>query len=206
MPLAPFDELGQREKLLEAIAHHDDGWVAWDSEPKIDPKLGRPRGFDEMKRQDSLSIWQKSIERAAEYGPLAGATVAAHFLALSKFVDQDAITETWARWTEEKRHEWLNVWLADHPTNSLAAAELALAWLGFFDSFSLNLCRGRASGSYPLMRPDGREIVIGWVDDTRAYVDPWPFECDTLTLSMIGYHFPPALPATKKIVWHLISN
>lgn len=206
MSLPPFDELGQREKLLGAIAHHDDGWIAWDADPKIDPKLGRPRGFNEMERRDSLPIWRTSIELAAECGPLAGATVAAHFLALSRFGGEGVITETWARWADGQRQGWLDKWFAEDPVHNLAAADAALGWLHFFDSFSLNLCRGHASQPFPLKKPDGHEIVMDWIDDTRAHVEPWPFECDTLALSMRGYHFPTARPASKEIVWQLMSS
>ena len=206
MLLPPFDELGQREKLLEAIAHHDDGWIAWDAKPKIDPKLGRPRGFNEMERQDSLAIWRTSIERAAECGPLAGATVAAHFLALSRYDGEGAITKNWARWADGQRRRWLDVWFAEDPAHNLAAADAARAWLHFFDSFSLNLCRGHESRPFPLEMPDGHEIVMGWVDDTRVHVEPWPFKSDTLALSMRGYHFPPVRPAGQEIVWQLIPG
>ncbi|MEO1248806.1 MAG: DUF3891 family protein, partial [Pseudomonadota bacterium] len=98
MDLPPLDELGAREELLAAIAHHDDGWANWDADPKTDPDLGRPRGFNEMDRRDSLPIWRASIESAATHGPLAAATVAGHFLALSRFGGDDGLTMDWRRW------------------------------------------------------------------------------------------------------------
>ena len=41
--------------VVDAIAHHDDGWEAWENEPKINPKIGGPYSFLEMPLAESLS-------------------------------------------------------------------------------------------------------------------------------------------------------
>ncbi len=203
MTLPPLDELGAREELLAAITHHDDGWAHWDAKPKPDPELGRPRGFSEMERQDSLPIWRASIESAAAYGPLAGATVAGHFLALSRFGGDDDLTAGWRRWAEGQRQAWLESWLATDPSRDQSAADAAQAWLRFFDAFSLNLCRGPESQPFPMKIPGGAEIIMGWSTDTEIHVEPWPFTKETLSLSLPGYAFPPTDPVATDVNWRL---
>src|SRR6187200_2267627 len=65
--------------VVDAIAHHDDGWAAWEDEPKLDPARGAPYSFLEMPLAESLSIWDKSIAAARAFGPLGGWIVAGHF-------------------------------------------------------------------------------------------------------------------------------
>src|SRR5262245_14152569 len=35
-------------EVVEAIAHHDDGWATWESVPKLNPAIGAPYSFLEM--------------------------------------------------------------------------------------------------------------------------------------------------------------
>src|SRR6056297_2161123 len=70
LPNAPADV---REELLTAILHHDDGWAAWEADPKIDPEHGRPYGFTEMPPHDAQSLWSASIDACESIGPLAAA-------------------------------------------------------------------------------------------------------------------------------------
>ena len=65
--------------VVEAIAHHDDGWAGWESEPKMNPAVGAPFSFLEMPLAESLVIWDNSIASARKFGPLAGYIVAGHF-------------------------------------------------------------------------------------------------------------------------------
>lgn len=203
MALPPLDGLRAREELLAAILHHDDGWADWDANPKPDHELGRPRGFNEMDRQDSLPIWRSSIESAATHGPLAGATVTGHFLALSRFGGDDELTTGWRRWAKGQHQSWLDGWLAEDPSHNQAAAEAAQAWLRFFDAFSLNLCRGPESKPFPMNTPSGTEIIISWTTETDIQVEPWPFTSAMLTLSLFGHQYPPAEPAGTEITWRL---
>src|SRR3954465_2719915 len=58
--------------VVEAIAHHDDGWTSWENEPKFNPAVGAPYSFLEMAIAESLVIWDGSIAAARKFGPLAG--------------------------------------------------------------------------------------------------------------------------------------
>src|SRR4029079_9931152 len=58
--------------VVDAIAHHDDGWAEWENEPKLNSTVGAPYSFLEMPLAESLTIWDRSIAAARQFGPLAG--------------------------------------------------------------------------------------------------------------------------------------
>src|SRR5262249_14641356 len=78
-----FAPLMPRRELLWAVEHHDDGWRAWETAPGVDPTSGRPRSFVEMEPSDSVAIWTRSIDEAADAGPLEAYLVAGHFSSLA---------------------------------------------------------------------------------------------------------------------------
>ena len=58
--------------VVEAIAHHDDGWAAWEAEPKLNPEIGAPYSFLEMPLAESLVIWDHSIAAARQVWAAGG--------------------------------------------------------------------------------------------------------------------------------------
>src|SRR4051794_14930642 len=69
---------------LPAIAHHDDGWAAWERRPRIDPGTGKPFSFFEMPIADSIDLWRSSIARCAQESDFGGAIVSRHFSHLAE--------------------------------------------------------------------------------------------------------------------------
>lgn len=189
MHLPPVDALGCREVLIAAIASHDDGWSDWDNAIHIDPDLGRPLGFDEMARSSALPIWRSSVEAATKAGDLAGWCVASHFRRLAGRGEQDEATAAWQRWAQSEAQKLLDSWLSENSKHSECAAEKAAAWLRYFDTFSLNLCRGPQSAPFPLESPQGTIFELIWEDEARLRIDPWPFQRDKLQLSMPATRF-----------------
>ena len=132
------------EEVFQAIAHHDDGWLQWDSAPRIDPTDGKPLSFRELPLEESFPNWNGSIESAAQVGPLAGWLVASHFRALlqatTKAGDPSRI-ERWVAAIDANRAKWIEQWQSNCPeSHTLELAESALAWLQTFDVISLWLC------------------------------------------------------------------
>jgi hypothetical protein len=109
------------DDVLAAIMHHDDGWAAWEAEPQIDRRRGRPYSFLEMPIADVLAIWDGSIKAARNFGPLAGAIVAGHFISLASGSDQasNPLAANWLREMAEARAAWLAEWQAAAPSNTL---------------------------------------------------------------------------------------
>src|SRR4051812_29625336 len=135
-----------REKLsaeiVEGIWHHDDGWADWELEPKLKPELGAPYSFLEMPLEDSLSIWDRSIDAARKSGPLAGWIVAGHFYNL--LADSENAGEpravAWLTSKRKVRTAWLDEWVRAEKPASLEPAKHAQQMLLLADLFSLWLC------------------------------------------------------------------
>ncbi len=197
--------LVDRDELLWAIAHHDDGWSKWEESPDVDPQFARPRSFIEMELPESLEIWAGSITGAAEFGPLAGYVVAGHFCALLRRYDD--------RWKDDRRlsteagrflatyeslmEGCLKAWQARSPEgNTPEQAQLALGQLQLFDVLSLWLCCDEATATDEIQTPSGAAIALaplGRGEDgqrVRLSMSPWPLEVDELNLEVRGRAVP----------------
>ena len=192
--LAAEQMLPVRAEVQEAIHHHDDGWLAWDSSPGLDPSSGRPLSFRELPLEESLKLWDASIDRCAEIGPLAGWVVASHFCALlaaSTREHEQALIDGWLPEVNQSRDEWLKTWQAEKP--ELYTRELeeeALLHLQVFDVMSLWLplmcpCPGEQwpATMEPYRIGEGTPLqavltpTIG-----RVHVEPWLFDLPELAL------------------------
>jgi hypothetical protein len=128
--------------VVEAITHHDDGWAAWESEPKLNPALDAPYSFLEMPVAESLVIWDNSIASARKFGPLGGYIVAGHFYNL--LADSDHAKEppavAWLTAKRKVRTSWLDEWIRADRSHTLEYAKAAQQMLLTADLFSLWLC------------------------------------------------------------------
>jgi len=197
MPLPPLDALDCRVELIEAIRRHDDGWQAWDAAPKIDKESGLPLGFDEMPPVDSRAIWTTSIEAAAAAGDLAGWVVAGHFIELAERRGFDHDMFDWTdrmAWQQRARmRHWLQGGLGRRPGH----AKTALAFLQFFDAFSLVLCRSPEATPFPLDHPHAGRLETAFDGANRLLVAPWPFERPTLEVRLEAFELAQPVAARE---------
>ncbi len=130
------------DDVVNAIAHHDNGWAAWESEPKLNPQLGAPFSFLEMPVPAALVIWDHSIAAAGEFGPLAAYIVAGHFNNLLNNSEhaKDPLAVAWLTAKRKHRTGWLDEWIRADPTHTLEYAKRAQQMLLVADLFSLWLC------------------------------------------------------------------
>jgi hypothetical protein len=129
-------------EVVEAIAHHDDGWATWEAEPKLNPAIGAPYSFLEMPIAEAVTIWDQSIAEAGKFGPLAGYIVAGHFYSLLAESDHanDPPAVAWLTAKRKVRTAWLDEWVRNEKPNSLDDAKRAQQMLLLADLFSLWLC------------------------------------------------------------------
>jgi hypothetical protein len=184
-PAAAHDE------LLAAIAHHDDGWAAWERRPGVDPQTGRPRDFTEMVLADSLAIWEQSIAGAEHIGPMAAWAVSRHFCVLLEhsLVDKEPHpgSDAWRgqdflRTQSLRQRLWRQRITDRYPTSDPGLlSDRGRTWLQRFDWISLWLCCSRAPAPLSLEFPYGprRRCSVRGFDVT---VEPWPFAADRLEL------------------------
>jgi hypothetical protein len=130
------------EDVVNAIAHHDDGWAAWEAAPKLNPELGAPFSFLEMPMPAALVIWDHSIAAAGEHGPLAAYIAAGHFYNLLNNSDNatDPLAVAWLTAKRKLRTGWLDEWVRADPSHTLEYAKRAQQMLLVTDLFSLWLC------------------------------------------------------------------
>ena len=197
--------LVERDELLWAIAHHDDGWSEWEKSPDVKPELARPRSFIEMELADSLEIWAISITGAAEFGPLAGYVVAGHFCALLRRYDEgwkndktlSAEADRFLATYESLMDGCLKAWHGRRPAdNTPERAALALAQLQFFDALSLWFCCQEATEADELPTPSGPTITLlplarqAGAGPLRVAMTPWPMTVDSSNLEIQGRAVP----------------
>jgi hypothetical protein len=194
-------------EVVEAIVHHDDGWAKWEAAPQLDPARGRPLSFLEMAIDDAIEIWNDSIATARRIGPLAGAIVAGHFLALASGSEQAVHprAQEWLREMSGQRTAWLSEWCSDSSANTPAIADRGQQMLLTADLLSLWLCcDGPVTGSDPASVPNAemqsrastvlgkyqfvrqgilvRHCEIAW----QGTLTPWPFAAAELNLESLA--------------------
>jgi hypothetical protein len=189
------------EAVLWAAAHHDDGWQAWEQRPDVNA-AGQPRSFTEMEPVDSLAIWSRSIEVALAAGPLHGAIVSGHFVALArratvflKHAEPLAAVEQFIIGNEGLIAEQTAVWRALDPMrNTAARAELALRQLQMFDALSLWFCCTPAGEVERLETPGGAELTLApraeEPGNLPVNLSPWPFRPEVMNLEIHGRRVP----------------
>lgn len=187
------------EELLQAIRLHDRGWGSWDGSPGLDPDHGRPYSFTEMPPADAQAIWTRSIDACGAVGPLAGWSVASHFLALHDNSDgPDApLWHEWLARENQRRDRWLRGWLARDSRHTQPQAEHCLSLLQTFDWLSLWLCcvaplgecdpeeQLELTSGAPGFAPVG---FVGAAGGVRA--TPWPFDQPALELAVPALRVP----------------
>jgi hypothetical protein len=192
----PTDSLQEvRRELLLAIHSHDDGWSEWETQPRLDPELGRPLSFLELPLGEALEIWERSIVAASKIGELAAWVVAGHFSALLATVGHhaaEAEARSWLRDVAARRSAWFAGWHSrDAAVHTAELAGAALKWLQLFDILSLWPCSqypvsGEQISHWPepfRTAADGtlvREIRPGQQSPAnkpcRIVFEPWPFD------------------------------
>lgn len=196
-----------REEWLVAVHCHDDGWAGLEGDPPIDPVLGHPYSFLDVPREDSLRVWSDSIQLARRHGPLAGWTVAAHFMTLLRESD-DADTRRarhWLEGTEREAGEWLAAWKRESSLYDDRIAQEALAGIQAFDWLSLWLCLEAPAVENDKV-PSSRRFDQGLFaerpielvphqgqqkgEPRTISVSPWPFAVETFSLDALGYAVP----------------
>jgi hypothetical protein len=130
------------DEVIDAITHHDDGWAAWEAEPKLNPEVGAPYSFLEMPVAAALVIWDHSIAAAEKHGPLAAYMVAGHFYNLLSNSEhaKDPLANAWLTAKRKQRTTWLDEWVRADSSHSLEFAKAAQQLLLVADLFSLWLC------------------------------------------------------------------
>jgi hypothetical protein len=200
---ARFPRPEPREEVCVAAERHDDGWLAWEAAPTLNPATGRPFSFLELPRAEHLAIWSKAGPTVLALGRYPALLVSLHGTglyerhdpaqgptdpAVQAFLDQEQALQT--RLLTE---------LQSDPDFAVHAAPEAIArnrrLIAVWDALSLAICGGqrdpRRIGGVPTVEG---ETVLSMLpesrDPARVAIAPWPFAEEIVTLHFEGRHLP----------------
>lgn len=168
--------------LVMTIGLHDTPWRDADRQPLVDEATGMPHDFLNYPTAEKLALYRAGIDALEEVHPWVAYMVSRHYTTFAGTVN---LAELQA--TETARRTRLEQLL---PDELLASSDEALAWIKFFDVFSLHLClTGPAADESAIpgwlrdsskwsTAPDGTTLALEWRDDATLAVDPWPFHED----------------------------
>jgi hypothetical protein len=77
-----FTSPAARDALLDAAAHHDDGWAELDDLPVFNPEARRPAHFLEVPLTDTVGPYGRGVDSVYARSPHAGAIVSMHWAGL----------------------------------------------------------------------------------------------------------------------------
>lgn len=219
-----FAPLVPEVEVLAAINRHDDGWRTWEEHPQVDRDTGRPIAFNEMPLEDSLRIWQTSIEAGRSQGPLVAYAIAGHFARLLNQFDSwrgnsrlRPQAEHFLTGTNASMADWLAKWRAEFPDSSPGHARRVVEFVRLFDALSLWFLCSHRTGPGQFDTPNGPTVTFTPIAPWSVCVEPWPFTADRLIVSAVGRAVPARVyqssedlhntPAeTVPFFWSLVPN
>ena len=93
----PLRARPRRDRILHAIAEHDNGWAEGDATPAVDPRTGQVVDFLNAPLAVRQGVWPRAVARLAE-DPWAAALVAQHAVTVYSRFRPDAV---WASFFAE---------------------------------------------------------------------------------------------------------
>ncbi|MBP2315907.1 DUF3891 family protein [Azospirillum soli] len=66
------------EEVCLGAEQHDIGWLSWEAAPTLNPKTGRPHGFQELGAKTHTGIWTEGVRRALAFGRYPALLVSLH--------------------------------------------------------------------------------------------------------------------------------
>ena len=178
------------ERLVDVIAHHDDGWLSHDQAPTLDEQ-GSPNNFKSMPLLLHCDIWRQSIALAMDRDCLGGLLVTMYALNLYKAYGQHGeadlpfINELSQR-VSQIMQQMKKCGTSDCCLVQPAKLAMLLSMFTFWDGLSLTLIKAlpwQADWQYE----DGRTMLH--VQDPQEgvfTVSPWSMSEPSLSLTIHG--------------------
>ena len=195
-----------RERTAQAVAQHDDGWITWEQDPRVDRRTDRPFTFTEMPLDDGLTIWYLGPKGIGERDPYAGLLVSLHgtYLLGSRLEHADDPPEGKDQIRQYLRdQETLRGLLRarlertepDAAPALLAGLDHAYRLLQLCDDLSLRFCtqalrEGTLEEVPRAGMGDAVPVHARPVDERTLALDPWPLDVPELLLPVPAYDLP----------------
>jgi hypothetical protein len=190
---------------VQAVTFHDDGWLTWEAEPKVNRQTDRPFNFTEMPYNEALTIWYRSPKLNGERDPYAGLLVSRHgtYLFSNRLQhanDPPDVQERIRQYLSdqetlrERLRDRLKRAEGDDSRILLECEAMNYALLRACDHLSLRFCtRPLESGHIfdaPVNREDRLALEAIPLNDRALTLRPWPFDSETIHLPVLFYDLP----------------
>ncbi|WP_207461168.1 DUF3891 family protein [Azospirillum sp. SYSU D00513] len=188
-----FHPPSPREEVCLGAEQHDIGWLSWESEPTLNPRTGRPHGFQELDAGTHTGIWTQGVRRALAFGRYPALMVSLHadtiygtFFDFDKASREDAAL---VRRFLEGQHRFQRDCVAALAANPRYAADLTpdalernRLLIAAVDRMSLEIGWGVGKEAVipdvPTDGKDNAELRLSATGGNPAdlRVEPWPFQ------------------------------
>ena len=158
-----FDAHPRRETILQAITHHDNGWLEEDADMHVDGD-GNPLDFVSVPARVKHGIWPRAVDRIGRETPYAAALIAQHALTVHGQQRSDPLWHPFFQTMDARRDALLE--RAGGDARATLDADYRFVRAG--DQLSLIFCNGWRT---PFPRLGGRMIF----DGTLLELSPDPF-------------------------------
>lgn len=193
--------------LMLAAEIHDEGWLDWEQEPRLNPATGRPYDFLTLPPDQHVQIYERGIQMALEQHPYAGLLVSLHGTGLHRrrhgymphleYRETDPIYKPVVdRFVA--RQQRLQAALMQDLQPQPEALWTHYRWLQAWDLLSVVIGlrspledRTTSLGRLPLY-PGGpeQELTMQTAGPTAYCIDPWPFTPSRLELVLSVRYLP----------------
>ena len=193
-------------RTAQAIGTHDDGWITWEAEPRVNRKTDRPYHFLEMPPEEILTIWYLGPKRAGERDPYAGLLLSRHgsYLVQMRLTHGEDPPEMQARLRqyledqETLRDRLTSRLLRNEPEAGAALVsglDHSYRLLQLCDQLSLWFCirplEAAALENVPRSSMnDPLTLQALPLDERTLTLRPWPFDSDDIQLPIPLYDLP----------------
>jgi hypothetical protein len=187
------------EEVCMAAERHDDGWLAWEAAPTLNPATGRPFSFLELPREEHLAIWSTAGPTVLALGRYPALLVSLHGTGLYERHDPaHGPTDPAVQAFLDQEHAFqtrLLTELQSDPDFAVHAAPDAIVrnrrLIAVWDALSLAICGGqrdtrRISGVPTVNGETLMSVLPESRDLARVAVAPWPFAQQVVTLRFEG--------------------
>jgi hypothetical protein len=199
-----------RQQVIDAGTEHDNGWIAWEESPSMDPETGQPWQFLKLTPHEHVPLYRRGIQMAADHDLTTGILVSMHGAGL--YNDRYGTFRLNERNLSESERALVDEFLAEQALFQQSLAERLYGrelhshvttdpqvWYNYlllqtWDRLQLQFAfRLAASGEIaPLPRPDGTSgtLKITNTGELSIALDPYPFDADQLTFPMVARLLP----------------
>lgn len=185
-----------REPVIAAGTRHDDGWIAWDEHPSLDPSTAQPWQFYRLSPHKHVPLYRRGIDMAAQHDPTTGLLVSMHGAGL--YNDRYGTFRLAEQQFSPSEQELVDEFLKEQALFQQSLAERMLGrklhthittdpqvWYNYlllqvWDRLSLQFAFRLAADAEiaPLPHPDGSAATLRCINngDLSLILDPYPFD------------------------------